>query len=135
MPIINVWMRRGTDPQYRGAVADGIHRAMNETLHTPLDDFFAVIHELDDEHLLFDPNYFDIPRSERFVMVQIFFNARPAVVKERLYEAIADNLEQAPGLARTDLMINIAEVAPENWWLEGRRIDPSTGTDARMSEG
>ena len=133
MPIINIWMREGTDSAYRKALTDGVHRAMNETLGTPKDDFFAVVHELDDEHLLFDPNYFDIPRSERFVMIQIFFNARPAVVKERLYGAIADRLQDAPGLARTDLMVNIAEVAPENWWLEGRRIDPATGTDARMS--
>lgn len=67
-------------------------------------------------------------------MVQIFFTARPAAVKERRYDAIADNLEQAPGLARTDLMINIAEVAPENWWLEGRRIEPGPGTKTRVSE-
>lgn len=133
MPIVNIWMREGTEAHHRKAVADGVHRAMNDTLGTPADDFFAVVHELDDEHLLFDPNYFGIPRSERFVMVQMFFNARPAVVKERLYDAIADNLEHAAGLARTDLMINIAEVAPENWWLEGRQIDPATGTDARMS--
>lgn len=30
-------------------------------------------------------------------------------------------------------MLNVSEVAPENWWLEGRQIDPNTGTDARMS--
>ena len=133
MPIINIWLRAGTDSAYRRALTDGVHRAMNETLRTPQDDFFAVVHELDEEHFLFDPNYFDIPRTERFCMVQIFFNSRPAVVKERLYQAIADRLEQAPVLARTDLMINIAEVSPEGWWLEGRRIDPASGTDARMS--
>lgn len=135
MPIINIWMRQGADSHFRAAIADGIHRAMNETLGTPEDDFFAVVHELDEEHFLFDPNYYGIARSKRFTMLQIFFNSRPATVKERLYEAIADRLQDKPGLARTDLMISIAEVAPENWWLEGRRIDPATGTDARMSSG
>ena len=45
----------------------------------------------------------------------------------------ADDLVASPGLRREDIMVTFAEVAPENWWLEGRRIDPATGTDARMS--
>lgn len=105
---------------------------MNSALGTPRDDWFAVTHELDKEHFQYDPNYYGRERSPEFVMVQAFFNARPAVVKERVFEAVAENLTRA-GVHREDIMINIAEVAPENWWLEGREIDPATGTDARMS--
>ena len=133
MPIINIWMREGTSDDHRRAIQDGVHHAMNSSLGTPRDDWFAVTHELDANHFAFDSNYFGLERSERFVMIQMFFNARPAVVKEQLFEAVAANLTRSPGLRREDIMINVTEVAPENWWLEGREIDPATGTDARMS--
>ena len=133
MPIINVSLRKGTTVEYRRGIADSIHRAMHETLQTPEDDYFQITHELDPENLIFDPNYFGVARSEKFVIVQLFFNARLAVVKERLMQKIADNLVASPGLRAEDIMINIAEVAPETWWLAGREIDPATGTDARMS--
>lgn len=133
MPIVNVSLRRGSTVEYRRAISDGIHRAMNESLRTPADDYFQITHEVDPENLVFDPNYFGIARSESFVIIQLFFNARPAVVKERLMQNIADNLVLSPGLRAEDIMINIAEVAPETWWIAGREIDPATGTDARMS--
>ena len=124
MPIINVSLRKGTTVEYRRGIADSIHRAMHETLQTPEDDYFQITHELDPENLIFDPNYFGVARSEKFVIVQLFFNAA---------QKIADNLVASPGLRAEDIMINIAEVAPETWWLAGREIDPATGTDARMS--
>ena len=81
MPLIQVWLRKGTTQEHRKSIADGIHRAMVDVLAIPEDDYFQVTHELDAEDMLFDPNYFGLPRSERFIMVRLSFNARPAAMK------------------------------------------------------
>ena len=133
MPLINVWLRKGTTPEYRKAISDGIHKAMMDVLKTPEDDYFQVTGELDAENMIFDPNYFGVPRSEKMVFIRLSFNARPAAVKQRLFEATADNLVASPGIRREDIGMSILELAPENWWAYARTVDPDTGTDSRMS--
>lgn len=133
MPLIQVWLRKGTTPRHRKSISDGIHRAMVDVLGIPEDDYFQVTHELDAEDMLFDPNYFGLPRSERFIRIRLSFNARPAAMKQKLFETIAENLVRDPGLDKADMGMSIVETAFENWWAHGRRVDPATGTDSRMS--
>ena len=48
--------------------------------------------------------------------MQVFLNAgRDAAIKRRFYAALADGLHEAIGLRREDLVINLAEVKPEDW--------------------
>jgi len=132
MPLIQVWMRSGKEKVYKAAISDSIHRAMMSVMNLPGDDYFQVTHELEGENYIFDPNYFGMPRSPDFLMIRLSFNARPAVMKQRLFEAIADNLVNSPGLRREDLGMSIVETAFENWWAHGRRVDKDTGTDERI---
>jgi 4-oxalocrotonate tautomerase len=132
MPLIQVWLRKGTTPAHREAIAKGIHRAMIDVLHVPEDDYFQITHELDPEDMIYDPHYFGLPRSDRFVMIRLSFNARPAAVKQQLFQTIAANLVRDPGLELEDMGMSILETAFENWWAHGRVVDPSTGTDSRM---
>lgn len=133
MPLIQVWLRKGTTPEHRKGISKSIHRAMVDVLGIPEDDYFQVTHELDRDDMLFDPGYFGLPRSERFIMIRLSFNARPAAMKLKLFETIADNLEKDPGLDRADMGMSIVETTFENWWAHGRAVDPKTGTDSRMS--
>lgn len=100
----------------------------------PGDDYFQVTHELEDENYIFDPNYFGMPRSLDFLMIRLSFNARPAAMKQALFEAIADNLVASPGLRREDLGMSIVETTFENWWAHGRRVDNDPGTDSRIGK-
>ena len=134
MPIIYVSLRKGTTPAHRKAISQGIQRAMIAVLKIPNDDYFQVTHELDAENMTFDPNFFGIPRGPGAVIIQLFFNYRPAALKAALFEAIADNLTREPGLRREDIFMSISETTFENWWAHGRTIDPRTGTDARMKQ-
>jgi 4-oxalocrotonate tautomerase len=132
MPIIYVSLRKGTSPAYRKSIAGSIQQAMIKTLKIPADDYFQVTHELEPENMIYDASYFGVARSEKAVFVQLFFNHRPATVKQALFEAIADHLVREPGLRREDVLLTISETAFESWWGYGRKVDPTTGTDARM---
>ena len=70
MPLVRISLREGTTPEYRRAIADGVHRALLEALAVPVDDRFQVITEHDAEGLIYDPQYLGIQRSDRVVFVQ-----------------------------------------------------------------
>ena len=133
MPIIYVSLRKGTSSAHRKAIAHSIQRAMIDVLKVPNDDYFQVTHELEPENMIYDPNFFGVARGPNAVFVQLFFNHRPAALKAALFNAIADNLVREPGLRRQDVLMSICETTFENWWAEGRTVNPQTGTDARMS--
>tara|TARA_R110000787_G_scaffold1326_9_gene4751 strand:- start:19124 stop:19531 length:408 start_codon:yes stop_codon:yes gene_type:complete len=133
MPLIQVWMRSGKTPAYKAAISKSIHQAMMSVLKLPEDDYFQVTQELEADNYIFDENYFGKHRSPDFLMIRLSFNARPAALKQRLFETIADNLVAAPGLRREDIGMSIVETTFENWWAHGRRVDADTGSDPRIS--
>jgi 4-oxalocrotonate tautomerase len=132
MPIIYVSLRKGTPVAFRKAIAQGIQRAMISTLKIPADDYFQVTHELEPENMIYDRNFFGVVRSDEAVFIQLFFNHRPGDLKKALFAAIADNLVRDPSIRREDIFMSIAETAFENWWAQGRTVNPETGTDSRM---
>jgi len=116
MPLVRISLRAGKSAEYRRAIADGIHRAMVETLAAPEHDRFQVVTEHDADGLIYDPTYLGIQRSDDVVLVQITLPAGRKPPQKRDFMAraaalLADN----PGLRPQDLFINLVEVAWENW--------------------
>jgi len=116
MPLVRIALRAGKSAEYRRAIADGIHRAMVETLAAPEHDRFQVVTEHDADGLIYDPTYLGIQRSDDVVLVQITLSAGRKPPQKRDFMAraaalLADN----PGLRPQDLFINLVEVAWENW--------------------
>ena len=75
MPLVRISLRQGTTPEYRKAIANGVHRAMLEALAVPVDDRFQVLTEHDAGGLIYDPQFLGIERSDRVVFVQIALSA------------------------------------------------------------
>lgn len=116
MPFVRIFLREGTTPEYRNAIADGIHQAMVDTIAIPAADRFQVISEHKSGALIYDPNYFDVKRSDKIVMVQVMlsFGRKPGQ-KRALFKRMAEILEKWPGLRKEDLMVHLVEVNWENW--------------------
>jgi len=116
MPLVRIDLREGKSAEYRKALADGVHRAMLETLAIPPDDRFQVITEHRHEGLIYDPQYLGVKRSDNVVFVQITLSAgRKPQQKRKLFKRTAEILAESPGLKPQDLVINLVEVAWENW--------------------
>ena len=116
MPLVRLDLCEGTSPDYRKALGDGVHRAMIEALAIPPDDRFQVITEHPPEGLIYDRTYLGIQRSEKIVLVQITLSAgRKPQQKRKLFRRMAEILSDCPGLNSKDLVINLVEVAWENW--------------------
>ncbi|WP_399094436.1 tautomerase family protein [Streptomyces sp. BBFR2] len=133
MPLVNIFLREGTTPAFRRDVSLAVHRSMVAVLGIPEDDRFHHIHELSPDNVQTEPIAFGIPRGERTLAVQMFFNPRPPEVKAALFAAVRDRLRDTAGVPEEDLFLCVVETAAENWWAAGRTVDPATGYDVRMS--
>jgi 4-oxalocrotonate tautomerase len=116
MPLVRIDLRAGATPEYRKSLADGVHRAMLESLAIPPDDRFQVITEHPPEALIYDPQYLGIQRSDRVVFVQISLSSgRKPQQKRKLFKRMSEILDESIGLRPQDLVINLVEVSWENW--------------------
>jgi 4-oxalocrotonate tautomerase len=116
VPLVRISLREGKTEEYRKAVGDGIHRAMVEALEIPVQDRFQVITEHLPNDLIYDPTYLGIQRSDDIVIVQITLSTgRKLGQKRKLFKRITEILAEKPGVRAQDVMINLVEVAWENW--------------------
>lgn len=116
MPLVRISLLEGTTPEYRKAVADGVHQAMIDAIAVPAKDRFQVITEYKKENLIYDADYLDVKRSDKIVFVQITLSTgRKPGQKRALFKRMAELLAKSPGLRAEDLLINLVEVSWENW--------------------
>lgn len=116
MPLVRTDLLEGTSPQYRKALADGVHQALIDALAIPPDDRFQVISEHPPEGFLYDSQYLGLKRSAKavFVQVTLSFGRKPRQ-KRKLYKRIVELLAATPGVRPEDVLINLVEVSWENW--------------------
>ena len=116
MPLVRIDLLQGQNAEYRKAIADGAHRAIVEVIGIPADDHFQIIAEHAPGAMIYDPQYLGVRRSDRVVFVQITLSfGRKPQQKRLLYKRMAEILAENPGLRKEDLLINLVEVAWENW--------------------
>ena len=116
MPLVRISLREGKSEEYKKALADGVHRALVEAIEIPPQDRFQVLTEHSRGSLIYDPSYLGVIRTDEIVLVQITLSAgRKPPQKRRLYQRMSEILAENPGLRPQELMINLVEVAWENW--------------------
>ena len=116
MPLVRISLREGTTPEYRKAIAEGVHQAMVEAMAVPAKDRFQVISEYKAGDLIYDADYLDVKRSGKIVFVQITLSTgRKPGQKRALFKRMAELLAKSPGLRPEDLLVNLVEVSWENW--------------------
>ena len=123
MPLVRITLASGLEAAKRRALADAVHEALVRVANAPAADQFQVIEEVPPENLVWSPSYLGIEHHGPVVFVQIFMNAgRTLEVKQALYAALADALQAAGGFRREDVIVNLVEVARENWSFGGGRM-------------
>jgi 4-oxalocrotonate tautomerase len=116
MPLVRISLREGKSEQYKKALADGVHKALVEAMDAPMQDRFQVITEHPGGGLIYDPSYLGVHRDDDVVFVQITLSTgRKLAQKRKLYKRIVEILAENPGLRTQNLVINLVEVAWENW--------------------
>jgi 4-oxalocrotonate tautomerase len=116
MPLVRIDLAQGTSPECRKSIAEGVHRAMVESLAVPEEDRFQVVTEHPPGGIIFSKSYLGVPHPDKIVLVQITLSAgRKPQQKRKFFKRVVELLAASPGVAPHDVIINLVEVAWENW--------------------
>jgi 4-oxalocrotonate tautomerase len=116
VPLVRISLHANADPAYAAAIGEGVHRALVETMNVPVADKFQIHTSHAPGQIVYAPEYLGIAHTDAIVIVQITLNTGRTVEQKRaLYAKIADLLAAAPGVPRSDIIINLVEVVKENW--------------------
>jgi 4-oxalocrotonate tautomerase len=116
MPLVNIDLLEGRRPDELRTIGDCVHDAMVELLEVPERDRFQIVTEHTPDALLFSPDYLDIERTDRFVLVRVTLSTgRSASAKQAFYRRLAELLADRAGLRREDLGVVLVENQREDW--------------------
>jgi 4-oxalocrotonate tautomerase len=116
MPRVSIAMNVGQLPEFRSRVGDIVHLAMVDVLKVPADDKFQIIAEHPDGGIRITDSYLGISHGDQPVLIQITLNqGRTVQQKKDFYSRIARDLDMQLGVRPEDVIINLIEVAKENW--------------------
>jgi len=120
MPFVRIDLLRGKSIQYRKAIGEIVYNAMRGTIDVPKDDKFQIITEHPAEELNLADSYLGNHYSKDVILIQITLNAgRSLEQKKAFYKRIADDMNTQLNVRREDVVINLVEVAKENWSFGG----------------
>ena len=116
MPLVRISLLAGKTESHKRKIADAVHRALVETISIPAQDRFQIITEHAQSDLIYDPGYLNISRTGDLVVIQITMSAgRTLELRKSLFRRVAELLHQEAGVRKEDVLINLVEVAKENW--------------------
>jgi 4-oxalocrotonate tautomerase len=116
MPLVRISLVQGKPADFGPKIGEVVYRTMVETLSVPQADNFQVITEHDREHLVYDPTYLDIRRSDDVVFIQITLNeGRTVALKQLFYRTLAERLSRDLKIRMEDVLVSLVEVKKENW--------------------
>jgi len=89
---------------------------MVDTNNVPPRDDFQIITEHDRNSLIYDPEYFNIQRTDGIVMIQITLNeGRTTDHKKAFFQRLAERLHEELDIRMEDVFVSLVEVKKENW--------------------
>jgi phenylpyruvate tautomerase PptA (4-oxalocrotonate tautomerase family) len=116
MPIVRISFIKGKPEGFGKKIAEVVYRTMKDMMNVPPKDNFQVITEHEENSLIYDPDYLNIPRTDGVVFIQITLNeGRTVEVKKAFYKTLAQRLNQELHIRMEDVLINLVEVKKENW--------------------
>jgi len=116
MPLVRIDLGKGKPAQYGKTVGEIVYQAMIEVLNVPKDDKFQIITEHPSVELNFAPSYLGITHSPDVIFIQITLNqGRTVELKKAFYNRIARDIHEQLKTRTEDIIINLVEVAKENW--------------------
>jgi 4-oxalocrotonate tautomerase len=115
MPLVRIDLPQSIDADLARRIGEAVNESMIRTISVPDGDKFQIITRHPPEGRNLSSEYLGIQYSEGLVLIQITLNSgRTVEQKKALYQRVADELAGL-GMRRQDVVINLVEVAKENW--------------------
>jgi 4-oxalocrotonate tautomerase len=120
MPFVRIDLVRGKSAEYRKTLGDIVYKALHDVILIPEDDKFQVITEHAPEEINIAESYLGNRYSGDVIFIQITLSlGRSTDVKKAFYRRVVDDIHDQLKMRREDVVINLVEVAKENWSFGG----------------
>jgi 4-oxalocrotonate tautomerase len=120
MPFVRIDLIRGKSAEYRRTLGDLVYKALIDVMKVPEDDKFQVITEHEPGELNVAESYLGNRYSKDVIFIQITLNhGRSVETKKAFYRRVVDDIYKQLKMRREDVVINLVEVARENWSFGG----------------
>ena len=115
MPLLRIDVFEGRTDNELNALLDAVHRAMLAAFKVPERDRYQIVTEHKPVQMVIEDTGLDIPRTSKFVFIQVTSRPRTREMKELFYRLTVDELQNSCGIAPTDVMINIVTCTDDDW--------------------
>jgi 4-oxalocrotonate tautomerase len=120
MPLARIDLVRGKSAAFRKTLGEIVYKAMIDEINSPANDKFQIITEHAAEEFNIADSYLGNTYTKDIILIQITLNAgRTVEMKKSFFKRIADDLHAQLNVRREDVVINLVEVAKENWSFGG----------------
>lgn len=120
MPLVRIDLVRGKSAAFRKTLGEIIYKAMTDVINVPANDKFQIFTEHAADELNIADSYLGNSYTPDIVLIQITMNAgRTVEMKKAFFKRTADDLHAHLDIRREDVVINLVEVAKENWSFGG----------------
>src|SRR6266567_8058391 len=115
MPFVRIDLRKGKPTSHTTAIGNAVQQAMVEHLDVPVRDQFQVISEHAPDHLVYNPGYLNVERTDDIVFIQVTLSTgRSTEQKRAFYARLAELLQEDPGIRPQDVTIHLVENTRED---------------------
>ena len=115
MPLLRIDVYEGRTDDELKALLDALHRAMLAAFQVPERDRYQIVAQHRPATMIMEDTGLDIPRTDKFVMVQVTTRSSNREMKEDFYRRACEELQKSCGIASSDVMINFVTCTDEDW--------------------
>ena len=127
MPLVRIDVYEGRSDAELKKLLETAHSVLVEVFKIPARDRYQIVNEHPPSHMVMEDAGLNIPRTEKFVMMQITTRPRNRAAKVEVYRRMVEELEKQCGIAPSDVMMNIVTCTEEDWSLGLGRAQLLTG--------
>ena len=115
MPLLKIDLYEGRTDAEMKDLLDAIHRSMLAAFKVPERDRYQIVHQHSAATMIMEDTGLGIPRTGKFVCIQVTTRRRTREMKETFYRLLVEELDRACGIAPTDVMVNMVTCEDEDW--------------------
>ena len=115
MPLLRIDLYEGRNDSELKLLLDTMHNVMVEAFKVPVRDRYQIVTEHQPSRMIMEDTGLDIPRTSKFVMIQVTTRPRSREMKETFYRRMAEDLDKICGVKPSDVMMNFVTCTDEDW--------------------
>ncbi|MGA7545831.1 MAG: tautomerase family protein [Methyloceanibacter sp.] len=127
MPLIHIDLIEGRSHAELKTLLHAAHRAVIAAFGVPIRDRYQIVQQHPRAHMIVEDTGLGLKRSDKVVVVQVTTRPRKKKQKEAFYRLLCEELEQACGIAPSDVVVTMVENSDEDWSFGHGRAQFLTG--------